>query len=175
VTVEALRAVAGGRLERPRDLGVLWSTGPAHLEGVRAALGAVPDWVRTVGYIDAMHLALGLADLAVSRAGAMATSELLAWGVPMVLVPLPTAAADHQTRNARALADAGAASHLPEKGLTGEALWATVTGLLGDPARLLAHRKAARERGRPGAARRIAATLAALLPPPPAGVGEVRP
>ncbi|HSR43459.1 MAG TPA: undecaprenyldiphospho-muramoylpentapeptide beta-N-acetylglucosaminyltransferase [Longimicrobiales bacterium] len=164
--VEAVRGVVAGTLERPAELGVLWSTGPDHLGAVRDALGEVPEWVRPVGYVDDMHLALGSADLAVSRAGAMATSEFLAWGVPMVLVPLPTAAADHQTLNARALADAGAAVHLPEAELTGEALWRTVTGSVGDSARLEAQRKAARERGRPHAARRIAATLADLLSSP---------
>ena len=47
-----------------------------------------------------------LARVAVSRGGAMATSEFLAWGIPSILVPLPTAAADHQSRNAAALSDA---------------------------------------------------------------------
>lgn len=167
VVVEAVRGVSGGRLERPRGLGLLWSTGPTHLDGVVAELGEVPDWVRPVGYIDRMDRALGVADLAVSRAGAMATSEFLAWGVPMILVPLPTAAAGHQARNAEALDDAGAAVHLPEEGLTGDRLWETVTGSVGDPVRLEGRRAAARERGRPDAARRIAATLEALLPPAP--------
>jgi UDP-N-acetylglucosamine--N-acetylmuramyl-(pentapeptide) pyrophosphoryl-undecaprenol N-acetylglucosamine transferase len=61
-------------------------------------------------YIQEMPRALAAADLAVSRAGAMALAELCAWGIPSVLVPLPTAAANHQHHNAVALADAGAAS-----------------------------------------------------------------
>jgi UDP-N-acetylglucosamine--N-acetylmuramyl-(pentapeptide) pyrophosphoryl-undecaprenol N-acetylglucosamine transferase len=163
--VDALGDLARGGLERPAGLSVLWSTGPAHLENVLASIGSVPDWVRPVGYIDAMHLALGVADLAVSRAGAMATSEFLAWGIPMVLVPLPTAAADHQTRNARTLEDAGAGVFLPESGLTGDALWRTVSSLFADPDGLAERRDAARRRGHPDAARDIAKSLAGLLPP----------
>src|SRR5690606_19329134 len=73
------------------------------------------SWVHARGYIDAMPEALSATDVAVTRAGAMATAELLAWGRPMLLVPLPTAAADHQTHNARALADSGAGVMILEK------------------------------------------------------------
>ena len=55
-----------------------------------------------------------VADLVVSRAGMITVAELCAWGLPSVLVPLPTAAADHQTHNARVLAEAGAAVLLPQ-------------------------------------------------------------
>jgi UDP-N-acetylglucosamine--N-acetylmuramyl-(pentapeptide) pyrophosphoryl-undecaprenol N-acetylglucosamine transferase len=162
--LEALDAMARGHLERPAGLSVLWSTGPSHLGKVRATIGDVPEWVRPIAYIDAMHLALGVADLAVSRAGAMATSEFLAWGVPMVLVPLPTAAADHQARNARTLEAAGAAICLSEGGLSGDTLWRTISSLLSDPEGLAERRDAARRRGRPDAGRDIAKTLAGLLP-----------
>jgi UDP-N-acetylglucosamine--N-acetylmuramyl-(pentapeptide) pyrophosphoryl-undecaprenol N-acetylglucosamine transferase len=136
---------------------------------VSAALAEIgsPAWVHALDYINDMPSALAAADLAVSRAGAMATSEFLAWGLPSVLVPLPTAAANHQEHNARALAAAGAALHLPERELTGERLWSTIEGTAVDPARLEAQRKAARERGRPESARRIAAALVDLLPPGP--------
>jgi len=84
-------------------------------------------------------------------------------------VPLPTAAADHQSRNAEALEGSGAALHLPEAQLSGRTLWEAVTGLFGDPSRLAAMGTAARERGRPDAAARIAESLAALLPGPVGG------
>lgn len=148
---------------------LLWSTGPAHEGAVRAALGAAPPtWVHPVGYLDEMPTALAAATLAVSRAGAMATSEFLAWGLPAVLVPLPTAAADHQTYNARALAEAGAALHLPERDLGAASLEAALRGLFDQPAHLGDMAAAASARGRPGAAVDIAAALATLLPPPPA-------
>jgi len=170
--LEAVRRVVHGESPLPAGLQLLWSTGTNHIDSVRvmlADLGA-PAWVHAVDFIIDMPRALAAADLAVSRAGAMATSEFLAWGLPSVLVPLPTAAANHQEHNAAALAAAGAALHLPERELTGERLWSTIEGLAVDPGRLEAQRKAARERGRPESASRIAAALVDLLPPPPGGV-----
>jgi UDP-N-acetylglucosamine--N-acetylmuramyl-(pentapeptide) pyrophosphoryl-undecaprenol N-acetylglucosamine transferase len=101
--LNALRLVKDGRLAgRPDRLEVLWATGPAHIDSVQSRLASLDlgVWVRAVGYIADMPRALAATDLAVSRAGAMATAELLAWGIPMLLVPLPTAAADHQLHNA---------------------------------------------------------------------------
>ncbi|HEX7049155.1 MAG TPA: undecaprenyldiphospho-muramoylpentapeptide beta-N-acetylglucosaminyltransferase [Longimicrobiales bacterium] len=164
--VAALTQVAAGALPpRPAGLEILWATGPAHLESIAERLEplGVDGWVRTLGYIEAMPRALAAADLALSRAGAMATAELLAWGIPAVLVPLPTAAADHQTHNAQALARAGAAVYVPEAELTPERLWSEIRGLAGDAARRETMAARARERARPDAAREVAERLAALL------------
>jgi len=167
LTIDAVRMVEAGHLHRPRELSLIWATGRGHLERVRDALGgSVPSWIRLRGYIDEMPAALAAADVAISRAGAMTTSEFLVWGLPMVLVPLPTAAADHQTQNAKALEAAGAATCLLEEGLSGQELWEAVEGLLADPVRLHAQRKAALARGRPDAARQIATALSTLLPSP---------
>ena len=86
----------------------------------------------------------------------------LAGGKGSILVPLPTAAADHQTYNARALADAGAAVLLPERDLTPEVLAGAVMGLLADRARLESLGAHARDRGHPDAAREIASTIVTL-------------
>ncbi len=157
---------------RPGGLQLLWITGPGHLEGVRRALeveGGGPDlpaWIRLHGYLEEMPLALALADLAVSRAGAMATSEFLARGIPALLVPFPFAAADHQTGNARALEAAGAARCFPESELNPQGLWAEIRRLVEEPQARERMAVAARERGRPQAAGEIARALAAHLPPP---------
>ena len=146
---------------------VLWVTGRAHHGAAEAALtGLAADRFAVVPYLEegAMYQALAAADLVVSRAGAMATSEFLAWGLPAILIPLPTAAGDHQTANARALARAGAAVHLPETGtLTGARLWREVRKLLDTPGKLDAMSRAAAERARPEAAREVAAAIADLL------------
>jgi len=156
---------------------LLWSTGPRHIDVVRRALEEIgsPRWVHATPYIDDMPSALAAADVAISRAGAMATSELLAWGVPAILVPLPTAAAGHQERNAEALAEAGCAIHAPQAQLEGVALDAEVRALLRDPDRRERMRAAARARAFPHAARAIASEIATLLPAPASGPADGTP
>jgi UDP-N-acetylglucosamine--N-acetylmuramyl-(pentapeptide) pyrophosphoryl-undecaprenol N-acetylglucosamine transferase len=162
----ALEAVAQGTLPaRPPELEILWATGPTHVASIRerlAPLGA-GGWVHATGYIDSMPRALAASDVAVSRAGAMATAELLAWGIPALLVPLPSAAADHQTFNARALEQAGAAVCLLETDLTPERLWREITSLAGDTPERETMARAARQRARPNAALDIARELLTLL------------
>ena len=96
------------------------------------------------------------ADVCVTRAGAMTVGELLVAGVPAILVPLPGAPRDHQTRNAEALVAMGAAVHLPDPECSGPRLARELDALLSDPDRLRAMGEAAREHGRPDAAARIA-------------------
>ncbi|MGH7457882.1 MAG: UDP-N-acetylglucosamine--N-acetylmuramyl-(pentapeptide) pyrophosphoryl-undecaprenol N-acetylglucosamine transferase [Longimicrobiaceae bacterium] len=160
-----LRGAVDGRLPpRPAGLELLWATGPAHFEAVSARLSELElgGWVHPLAYITDMPAALRVADLAVSRAGAMALAELCAWGVPGVLVPLPTAAANHQHHNAAALAAAGAAMLLPESELDPGALWEKISALAAAPEKRAQMSVSARERGTPAAADRIAAELLEL-------------
>lgn len=167
--VDAVEGVAAGAVPGLSGLSILWSTGPAHHAGVAAALAGVgsPEWVHALPYIDDMPAAMAAADLVVSRAGAMSTAEILNHGLPAILVPLPTAAADHQSRNAEALAEVGAAVVAREEGLTGVALWEQVRRLIEDEPRRADMAAAARRRARPEATAEIVADLAGLLPPGP--------
>ena len=160
----SLRAVAEGRKARPDGLEVLWATGPANFDRVAAVLKEIgaPAWVHAVPYIQRMPAALASADLAVARAGAMTLAELTAWGIPSILVPLPTAAANHQYHNAVALADAGAAVMVQESELGSGRLWDEVAALAGDAERRSTVAAKARERGQPDAADRIVRALARL-------------
>jgi UDP-N-acetylglucosamine--N-acetylmuramyl-(pentapeptide) pyrophosphoryl-undecaprenol N-acetylglucosamine transferase len=81
----------------------------------------------------------------------------------MLLVPLPTAAADHQTHNAKALEQAGAALMVREPDLTPEGLWRAILSLTADEERLAAMQTAARLRAQPNAARDIAEHLYRLI------------
>ena len=161
----ALERVAAGQAQRPSSLEILWATGPTQLESVQERLAPVDvgGWVHTVGYIDDMPAALAATDVAISRAGAMGTAELLAWGIPSILVPLPTAAADHQTHNARALDRFGAAVSLPQAEATPERLWTELVGLAGDEERRLTMAARARDRARPEAAKKIARDLLRIV------------
>jgi UDP-N-acetylglucosamine--N-acetylmuramyl-(pentapeptide) pyrophosphoryl-undecaprenol N-acetylglucosamine transferase len=138
----------------------VWATGTStyerfnHLESPR---------VRVRDYLSPIADVYAATDLAVARAGAMTTAELFAWGIPGILIPLPTAAADHQSENARALEAAGAAIHLPQTKLTAESLADAVTGLLASPARMAALVANASKRARPNAARDIADRILARL------------
>jgi UDP-N-acetylglucosamine--N-acetylmuramyl-(pentapeptide) pyrophosphoryl-undecaprenol N-acetylglucosamine transferase len=162
----ALNDVLTGVLERNLlpEACVLWGTGNAAAAALAAH--ARPGRVVVRGFFDPMTTAYRAADLVVCRAGAMTVAELCAWGKASVLVPLPTAAADHQTYNAQALADAGAAVLLPQRELTPDSLARAVTGLLADRARLASVGAHARERGHPDAAREIASTILTLGPWP---------
>jgi UDP-N-acetylglucosamine--N-acetylmuramyl-(pentapeptide) pyrophosphoryl-undecaprenol N-acetylglucosamine transferase len=114
-------------------------------------------------YLSPIADAYAATDIAIARAGAMTTAELFAWGIPGVLVPLPTAAADHQTTNAATLEKAGAAIHLPQSRLTAESLDQTIRGLLDAPAELRRLAEGAARRARPHAAAEIARRIIALL------------
>ncbi|MEL1265950.1 undecaprenyldiphospho-muramoylpentapeptide beta-N-acetylglucosaminyltransferase [Pseudoxanthomonas putridarboris] len=107
-------------------------------------------------FIADMAAAYAWADLVVCRAGASTLAELCAVGVGSVLVPLPTAVDDHQTRNAEYLAERGAALLLGQNEGLETNLQRALTGLLSDPARRLAMAQAARALARTDAAERIA-------------------
>jgi UDP-N-acetylglucosamine--N-acetylmuramyl-(pentapeptide) pyrophosphoryl-undecaprenol N-acetylglucosamine transferase len=147
--------------ERLAFASVLWSTGRGSFDAY--ARYHHPPRVQVRAFWDPLATAYAAVDLVVSRAGAMTVAELAAWGLPCVLVPLPTAAADHQTFNAAAVAGAGAGVHVPESALTAERLTEAVTGLLADADGRRRMADAARARARPDAARAIVERLLSLM------------
>jgi UDP-N-acetylglucosamine--N-acetylmuramyl-(pentapeptide) pyrophosphoryl-undecaprenol N-acetylglucosamine transferase len=144
----------------PDEVFLIWATGRGTYEQFRARES---ERVRVRAYIAPMQDAYAAADLAVARAGAMSTAEMCAWGIPQILVPLPTAAADHQTHNARTLAAANAGVFVPQADFTPHRLDALVRELAGDAGRLDALAAGARARARPDAADQIARRIAALI------------
>lgn len=140
----------------PTHWGVIWVTGPADYERLAAnASGRV----RVIAYQQPMATAYATADLAVARAGAMSTAELCAWGIPMVLVPLPTAAADHQTQNAGALHRANAARLVLQSSLASGGLRVALDEICAEVTLLATMGRAARARARVGAAQVIAVQI----------------
>lgn len=114
---------------------------------------------RVVEFEDRMDLLLVAADVALCRAGASTVAELAAIGLASVLVPLPGAPGDHQTQNARRLADAGAAVLVVDGELDGDRLAGELGRLLDEGSRRQAMAEAARAAGRPDAAERVAALV----------------
>ncbi|MCU4183686.1 undecaprenyldiphospho-muramoylpentapeptide beta-N-acetylglucosaminyltransferase [Acidiferrimicrobium sp. IK] len=118
----------------------------------------VPGGLRyeQVRFEDRMEVVYAATDIAVHRAGASTVAELTVAGVPAVLVPLPGAPGDHQTANARRLADAGAAVVVPDAELDAGRLEAELDRLAADRSALAAMAAAASTLGRPGAADAVA-------------------
>ncbi len=134
-----------------------------HAAGERdlPALRAPRDGYDLRGYVPDFMDALVAADLVVARSGG-SIWEICAAGRASVLVPYPHATADHQTLNARHLADAGAALMIPDAALDARRLREVVDGLLGDRERLTAMGAAAAALARPRAAQEIAGQVLAL-------------
>ncbi len=146
----------------PEGLHLIWMTGKAsHPEFA----GLDGGRVRVREYLSPISEAYAATDIAIARAGAMTTAELFAWGIPGILIPLPTAAADHQSVNARTLEAAGAAINIPQAELTRERLSSAVKGLLNDPASMQRLSDGARARARPEAAEVIGRRVLALITP----------
>jgi UDP-N-acetylglucosamine--N-acetylmuramyl-(pentapeptide) pyrophosphoryl-undecaprenol N-acetylglucosamine transferase len=146
----------------PGGLAVTHQTGERDVELVRnaylrAGLDAVVE-----PFLFTMDREVKGADLIVCRAGATTLAELTAAGRPALLVPLPTAADDHQRKNAEVLVAAGAADVMDQASMTGQSLGDRITSLLGDRPRLTAMAEAARRQARPDAAARIADTVLEL-------------
>jgi UDP-N-acetylglucosamine--N-acetylmuramyl-(pentapeptide) pyrophosphoryl-undecaprenol N-acetylglucosamine transferase len=139
---------------------LIWVTGRGtHQDFVR--FHQPPD-VNVIDFLDPMADAYAVANLVISRAGMMTVAELCAWGLPAILIPLPTAAADHQTYNARALADAGAARMALQAEVEASGLASVLAPLLQDASARDRMAAAARTRGRPDAASEIVSLFLTL-------------
>lgn len=101
-------------LFRDANIQIIWQTGAEMYAGCKSAVRDFPD-VRVFDFIYNMDHAYASADVIVSRAGAIAISELCFAGRAVILVPFPYAAEDHQTKNALALVEAGAAIHVRDR------------------------------------------------------------
>jgi len=143
--------------ERPS---VVHQSGEKNLEFLKQAYAREHLQAELLAFIDDMARAYAESDLVICRAGAMTVAELSAAGAPSVLVPFPHAVDDHQTANARFLADAGAAILLPQRELSPQALSALLRSL--NRERLLEMAGKARALGKPGAARIVADRCAEL-------------
>jgi UDP-N-acetylglucosamine--N-acetylmuramyl-(pentapeptide) pyrophosphoryl-undecaprenol N-acetylglucosamine transferase len=143
----------------PAGLFVIWATGRKTFDDYAPLESAA---VRVRPYLAPVADAYSAADFALSRGGAIATAELCAWGIPPIVVPLPTAAADHQTANAIALSEAGAAVMIRQSDLTTETLERAVIEMI-QPATLAARSAAVAKRARPRAADDIAGHILEMI------------
>ena len=98
-------------LFKDNDIQLIWQTGKFYIDQAKKEVEAMglSDRIKPVVFIDSMDKAYAAADIVISRAGAISISELAIVKKPVIFVPLPTAAEDHQTKNAQRLVDADAA------------------------------------------------------------------
>ncbi len=145
------------------DLQVLWQCGPNYRsEAEKAVIKSGVEHVRVVPFISRMERAYQVADIIVSRAGAITISELCLVGKPAILVPSPNVAEDHQTQNARALADREAALLVPDREARAT-LVSTMLELIYNRDKKIKLSENIRKLGRAGASGRIAAEVMKLV------------
>ena len=151
----AMVAAAPELVRRRPGLEVVHQTGERDLLAVREAYRSAGVSARTEPFLDPVAGEMIAADLVISRAGATTLAELAALGRPALLVPFPAASDDHQRKNARVLAAAGAAEVLDQQALSGATMADAIDRLVGNRARLAAMSSAFGRFARPDAAERI--------------------
>jgi UDP-N-acetylglucosamine--N-acetylmuramyl-(pentapeptide) pyrophosphoryl-undecaprenol N-acetylglucosamine transferase len=145
-----------------REFVVVHQTGERDLATVRQSYEDAKVGARVDAFLDPMAREMADAHLVICRAGATTLAELAASGKPAVLVPFPAATDDHQRRNARVLADAGAVVVVEQRDLSADRLAVVVGDVMADPARLDAMGRAMQAFARPDAAERIVERLLAI-------------
>jgi UDP-N-acetylglucosamine--N-acetylmuramyl-(pentapeptide) pyrophosphoryl-undecaprenol N-acetylglucosamine transferase len=159
---EAMTGALPEVLRRVPGLRVIHQTGERDYNDVQAAYARAGAAAEVSAFIDKMSQAFAQADLLVCRSGASTVAEIAAAGKPAIFVPLPTAADDHQRRNAEAIVAGGAAVLIPQTELSPERLTQTVAELLADPGRLKEMSERAKALSHADAAGRMARVVAEL-------------
>jgi UDP-N-acetylglucosamine--N-acetylmuramyl-(pentapeptide) pyrophosphoryl-undecaprenol N-acetylglucosamine transferase len=138
---------------------VVHQTGPRQVDRVREEYNDLGITACVESFFHDLPSRYSTASLVVSRAGASTLTELACAGIPMILLPYPHAADDHQRANAKVFSDANAAvivEHVATAEATGTNLATAMRSLMNDSQRLQTMGNAAKQLGRPNAAERIA-------------------
>lgn len=142
---------------------IIHQTGSGDVIGVVSTYARMDFRARVQEFITDMASALAEADIIISRTGAGAMAEIALAGKPSILVPFPYATGDHQTKNAQAMVDAGAASVFLEQKLTGKRLAEELRPLIENPALRKERGDKARALAKPDAAKTVVQGLYDLL------------
>jgi UDP-N-acetylglucosamine--N-acetylmuramyl-(pentapeptide) pyrophosphoryl-undecaprenol N-acetylglucosamine transferase len=139
----------------------IWQIGKLYWNEYKNSDTAELPNVKALPYIDRMEYAYSAADIIVARAGALSISELAIVGKPAILVPSPNVAEDHQTKNANALEEKGAAVMIKDYALK-EVLFKEINNLLTNEALALKMKNKILEFAKPNAAKQIAQEIIVL-------------
>lgn len=140
------------------NMQILWQTGKNDFEYCQKHVGSNSK-IKLMPFIKEMDKAYSLADLMVCRAGAMTLTEINYFGLPAILIPLPTAAANHQEFNARSQENAGAARVLLEPELAEGAFLPLITDIFTNQERIVEMAKASAAIRRPNATQEICSSI----------------
>ncbi len=156
---QGARAINNAMVESLKDLphgklNITHQTGESDFENIRELYNRAGwgDVAEIKPYISNMVDEFAKSDLIICRAGATSCAEIAAAGKAAILIPLPTAADDHQRKNAEALQNAGAAKMILQRDLSGESLAKEITDLINAPERISAMEKAAKKLAKADAA-----------------------
>ena len=144
------------RITANENVSVVWQVGVKNVDAINGRVGELPN-VAVRGFLNNIYAYMMYADLIISRAGASALAEVLAFGKPSILLPFPHATANHQEHNARVVEKAGAC--FVELDNDPNDLWNKVEGLLNDSEKLGKMADAAKQLGMPDAADQIAKVI----------------
>src|SRR6185295_2674538 len=139
---------------------VIWQTGKTHYDEMKAT-GRHPH-IRIFDFIREMNLAYDAADVIISRAGAIAISELCLVKKPVILVPSPNVAEDHQTKNAMSLVEKNAAQLIKDEQAE-RVLVPAVLKLLQNKEKQIIYSDNITKLGKPNAAKEIAGEVMKLI------------
>lgn len=155
-------------LKDRRDINWLHITGQGSYDGYLKELAdrgidiAYYGNITIMPYVYQMEQALSVADLVIGRAGASFLAEIMAKGLPAILIPYPHASENHQEFNARALVDSGGAVLIKEDKLSGQGLAEQILELVDRPEKLFSMAQGSKELGKPDAVDRIIEQIFAL-------------
>ena len=136
---------------------ILWQCGKKDYELLQKSVNA--ESVHLIPFSDDMGTLYSAADLIVSRAGALALSEMALMGKAMVLVPFPYSAGDHQVKNAKAFSNSGAAILLPQSKLESGELETVVLELFREPEKIRKMEEYSIQMAAPDATENIISTI----------------
>ncbi len=149
---------------REQNVQVIWQCGKYYYKEMKEleVAGKIPHNVKLYDFVSRMDLAYSVADLVISRAGAGSISEFSILGKPVILVPSPNVAEDHQTQNALALVRKDAAIILPDN-VAEQQLFSVALDLLKNPKRLSELSSNIKQHAQHNSANRIVDEIAKLV------------
>ncbi len=140
---------------------MIWQTGEYYYQNLPDEYKRL-EGVKVMPFVQRMDYLYGIADVVVSRAGAIALSELCVVAKPCILIPSPNVSEDHQTKNAKVLSNAGAAILIPDNKAR-EELKDAVFELIVDEGRCTTMKENLKKMAQPNAAKQIAKEIIKLM------------